>query len=138
MATPAARIENVQPPATIAAGDLARSLALEGRDIIDLSQSSPYHVTPPHIVAAGISASVVDLLQDPHLDEIGFWPLFQHPSEGEIRMVGQPIRFEDTPASYRRGAPRLGEHSTEILSEAGLEAAGIETLIAAGAVKQGA
>mgnify|MGYP003132679451 FL=1 len=79
-----------------------------------------------------------DLLQDPHLDEIGFWPLFQHPSEGEIRMVGQPIRFEDTPASYRRGAPRLGEHSTEILSEAGLEAAGIETLIAAGAVKQGA
>jgi len=56
MATPAARIENVQPPATIAAGDMARSLALEGRDIIDLSQSSPYHVTPPHIVAAGVSA----------------------------------------------------------------------------------
>ena len=56
MATPAARIANVQPPATIAAGDMARSLALEGRDIIDLSQSSPYHVTPPHIVAAGVSA----------------------------------------------------------------------------------
>ncbi len=56
MATPAVRIENVQPPATIAAGDLARTLTLEGRDIIDLSQSSPYHVTPPHIVAAGVSA----------------------------------------------------------------------------------
>lgn len=78
------------------------------------------------------------LLQDPHLDEIGFWPLFQHPSEGEIRMVGQPIRYADTPASYRLGAPRLGEHSAEILCEAGLEADGIETLIAAGAVKQGA
>ena len=56
MATPAVRIENVQPPATIAAGDRARTLTLEGRDIIDLSQSSPYHVTPSHIVQAGISA----------------------------------------------------------------------------------
>ena len=56
MARPAARIEKVQPPATIAAGDRARALTLEGRDIIDLSQSSPYHVTPSHIVEAGISA----------------------------------------------------------------------------------
>ena len=56
MGAPAVRIENVQPPATIAAGDRARDLTLEGRDIIDLSQSSPYHVTPSHIVEAGISA----------------------------------------------------------------------------------
>ena len=56
MARPAVRIEKVQPPATIAAGDRARALTLEGRDIIDLSQSSPYHVTPSHIVEAGISA----------------------------------------------------------------------------------
>ena len=56
MPSPAHRIDNVQPPATIVAGDLARTLALQGRDIIDLSQSSPYHVTPPHIVEAGMAA----------------------------------------------------------------------------------
>ena len=42
-----------------------------------------------------------DLLQDPHLDEIGFWPLFQHPSEGEIRMVGQPIHSRAIAAAPR-------------------------------------
>ena len=56
MPSPAHRIDNVQPPATIVAGDRARTLALQGRDIIDLSQSSPYHVTPPHIVEAGMAA----------------------------------------------------------------------------------
>ena len=56
MARAADRIENVQPPATIAAGDRARDLTREGRDIIDLSQSSPYHVTPNHIVQAGVAA----------------------------------------------------------------------------------
>ena len=56
MPSPAHRIDNVQPPATIVAGDRARTLALQGRDMIDLSQSSPYHVTPSHIVEAGMAA----------------------------------------------------------------------------------
>lgn len=76
------------------------------------------------------------LLQDPHLDEIGFWPLFKHQSEGEIRLVSQPIRYGTTPASYRLGAPRLGEHSREILIEGGLAAPDIDALLSAGAVFQ--
>jgi len=52
----AARLDRVQPPATLAAGERARELAREGRDIIDLGQSSPHHVTPEHIVEAGIKA----------------------------------------------------------------------------------
>lgn len=53
---PASRIQRVQPPATLAAGEKARQLARQGRDVIDLGQSSPYHVTPRHIVEAGIDA----------------------------------------------------------------------------------
>ena len=48
--TPASRIQRVQPPATLAAGEKARQLIRQGRDVIDLGQSSPHHVTPPHIV----------------------------------------------------------------------------------------
>ena len=54
--TPASRIQRVQPPATLAAGEKARQLIRQGRDVIDLGQSSPHHVTPPHIVEAGIQA----------------------------------------------------------------------------------
>ncbi len=54
--SPAARIARVEAPATLAAGEQARRLALQGRDIIDLSQSSPYHTTPSHIIEAGVQA----------------------------------------------------------------------------------
>ena len=53
---PATRIQRVQPPATLAAGEKARQLARQGHDVIDLGQSSPHHVTPQHIIDAGIQA----------------------------------------------------------------------------------
>ena len=53
---PAERITNVEAPATLVAGERARQLAAQGRDIIDLGQSSPYHPTPRHIVEAGVRA----------------------------------------------------------------------------------
>lgn len=53
---PASRIQRVEPPATLAAGEKARQLARQGHDVIDLGQSSPYHVTPPHIIGAGVQA----------------------------------------------------------------------------------
>ena len=53
--SPATRIQRVQPPATLAAGEKARQLARQGRDVIDLGQSSPHHVTPQHIIDAGSS-----------------------------------------------------------------------------------
>ena len=53
---PATRIQRVQPPATLAAGEKARQLARQGHDVIDLGQSSPHHVTPRHIIDAGIRA----------------------------------------------------------------------------------
>ena len=53
---PASRIQRVEPPATLAAGEKARQLARQGHDVIDLGQSSPYHVTPPHVIDAGVQA----------------------------------------------------------------------------------
>ena len=53
---PASRLTLLQPPATLVAGEKARQQARLGKDIIDLGQSSPHHITPDHIIKAGVSA----------------------------------------------------------------------------------
>jgi crotonobetainyl-CoA:carnitine CoA-transferase CaiB-like acyl-CoA transferase len=75
-----------------------------------------------------------DLADDPHLVETGFWQFLDHPSEGKLRTTAFPVNFFETPAdAARRHAPRLGEHTRELLREAGYDAGHIEALIAAGA-----
>jgi crotonobetainyl-CoA:carnitine CoA-transferase CaiB-like acyl-CoA transferase len=74
-----------------------------------------------------------DLFTDPHLEAVNFWTLFEHPSEGMLKLPGFPARFSETPASIRRHPPKLGEHSIEILKEAGLEEEVIQTMLDSGA-----
>ena len=52
----ATRVNRVQPPATLAAGQRARELAQQGKDVIDLGPSSPHYTTPQHIRDAGVRA----------------------------------------------------------------------------------
>ncbi len=57
-----------------------------------------------------------DLPSDPHLAATGFFQKIEHPTEGPIWTTRPPIRFSATPARHdHRPAPRLGEHSDEIL-----------------------
>ncbi|WP_026757558.1 CaiB/BaiF CoA transferase family protein [Sediminimonas qiaohouensis] len=57
-----------------------------------------------------------DLPDDPHLAATGFFQQIEHPTEGPIWTTRPPVRFSATPARHdRRPAPRLGEHSDEIL-----------------------
>ena len=57
-----------------------------------------------------------DLPNDPHLAATGFFQRIDHPTEGAIWTTRPPIRFSATPARHdHRPAPRLGEHSDEIL-----------------------
>ena len=52
----------------------------------------------------------------------------EHPVEGTIRALGIPVKLSDTPGAIRRPAPLLGQHTEEILREAGFSAAEIEAL----------
>ncbi len=55
-------------------------------------------------------------------------------SLGRTRYLGPAVRYEATPASFRRLPPRLGEQTEEILAEAGYDAEQIQALRADGAV----
>jgi crotonobetainyl-CoA:carnitine CoA-transferase CaiB-like acyl-CoA transferase len=55
----------------------------------------------------------------------------EHPVSGRLRQARPPARFERTPAGVRFGAPRLGEHTNEILLEIGYTGPQIEALRAA-------
>jgi crotonobetainyl-CoA:carnitine CoA-transferase CaiB-like acyl-CoA transferase len=58
-----------------------------------------------------------DLLTDPHLTATGAWVDVEHPHEGKLRQLRPPVRMSATPTSISRPAPRLGEHTAEILQE---------------------
>ncbi len=56
----------------------------------------------------------------------------EHPRAGRLRQARTPARFSATPAEHCRGGPGLGEHTREVLAEAGYAPAEIDGLIAAG------
>ena len=56
-----------------------------------------------------------------------------HPVEGKVPNIGFPVKLSGTPQEVRRHPPLLGEHTAEVLSEAGLDAAALDTLRARGA-----
>jgi crotonobetainyl-CoA:carnitine CoA-transferase CaiB-like acyl-CoA transferase len=76
-----------------------------------------------------------DIVADPHLSAIGYLQLVDHPSEGRIRMLAVPSEWSESSPEYRRPAPRLGEHTREVLREAGLSDQGIQALIDSGAAR---
>ncbi len=57
-----------------------------------------------------------------------------HPVAGRLRQTRTPARFEGTPTEIRQGAPRLGEHNLEILTELGFDATEIDALRAKGTI----
>jgi formyl-CoA transferase len=67
---------------------------------------------------------------DEHLAAVEMFPRTDHPTEGNIRIVRPPVRFGEADCALRRPAPRLGEHSREILREAGFADDKIADLLA--------
>ena len=79
--------------------------------------------------------SLDDLIEDPQLVASKFWQEFDHPTEGKIRLASSPINFDKTPTSIRHLAPRLGEHTVEVLSEAGFDKESIDDLLKNGEIR---
>jgi crotonobetainyl-CoA:carnitine CoA-transferase CaiB-like acyl-CoA transferase len=77
--------------------------------------------------------SIEDLLDDPHLNATGFIGEETHPSEGRIRTLGNPTVWSGTPLPPLAPAPRLGEHSVEVLLAAGYSHDDVRQLLDEGA-----
>jgi crotonobetainyl-CoA:carnitine CoA-transferase CaiB-like acyl-CoA transferase len=71
--------------------------------------------------------------EDPHVKAVGLFGSAEHPSEGRYRSVRSPVSFSAAAFRIRRHAPRLGEHTAEVLAEAGFSNQQIEALRRPGA-----
>ena len=69
-----------------------------------------------------------DIVADPHLAATGYFRTVEHPSEGSIRSMAVPSEWSESQPEYRRHAPRLGEHTAEVLREVGLSQPQIDEL----------
>jgi crotonobetainyl-CoA:carnitine CoA-transferase CaiB-like acyl-CoA transferase len=59
-----------------------------------------------------------------------------HPVEGKIPNIGFAVKLRGTPQQIRRHPPLLGEHSSEVLKEAGFDEADLDALREDGAFSQ--
>jgi crotonobetainyl-CoA:carnitine CoA-transferase CaiB-like acyl-CoA transferase len=57
-----------------------------------------------------------------------------HPVEGRVKSIGFPVKLSESKQRVRRHPPLLGEHNEEILTELGLDKAGMDELRAEGAI----
>jgi crotonobetainyl-CoA:carnitine CoA-transferase CaiB-like acyl-CoA transferase len=86
----------------------------------DLLERADIPVMPMHTVET--------ILDDPHLSAVDFFRIVEHPAEGRIRQMRVPSTWSVTQPEAGGPAPTLGEHGSDILSEAGYSAEEIERL----------
>lgn len=91
--------------------------------------------------AQGVPATAAPLghaelfLEDPHVIENDMVAVRPHPTVGHVRVQWRSIRFSDTASTAGRATPLLGEHTADVMAEAGYKPAEIEALLAQGVVK---
>lgn len=92
----------------------------------ELLESADIPVMPMHTLET--------ILNDPHLNAVGFFKIVEHPIEGRIRQMQVPSTWSVTQPQAGRPAPALGEHGQDILRESGFSAVEIKGLEQQGAV----
>ena len=89
--------------------------------IIDALKSFDAEALIATLTEAGIPCgrinSVAQALAAPHTVARKMVETIQHPTAGDVKVLGMPFRFSDTPPSIRRAPPTLGQHTTEVLGD---------------------
>ena len=70
-------------------------------------------------IACGPINRIDQAFENPQVQSRGMEIEMQHPAAGDlpVKLIGSPIKMSETPVSYRRPPPMLGEHTDEILQE---------------------
>ncbi|MDA8198031.1 MAG: CoA transferase [Thermaerobacter sp.] len=79
--------------------------------------------------------STEDLLRDPHLQAVRFFESIDHPTEGAVLRVGNPIHIDPYDGGSSELADGLGASGEEVLAELGWSAESIAELLSSGVVK---
>ncbi|MGN6102395.1 MAG: CaiB/BaiF CoA transferase family protein [Devosia sp.] len=74
--------------------------------------------------------------QDPQVRHLGAIASYEHPTAGHVKVVAPAVKMSETPATIRTPAPLIGQHSRDILAEAGFSAAEIEDFLGRKVVEQ--
>jgi crotonobetainyl-CoA:carnitine CoA-transferase CaiB-like acyl-CoA transferase len=102
------RQENNELLISIISGIFAGKTLREWIDILD-----------SHGLVSSMAQTVLEITDDPQAAANDFFVKLDHPNAGEIRLVASPVKFSETGASVKGPAPEVGQHSEEILLEAG-------------------
>ena len=86
-------------------------------------------------VPVGPVSSIGEALAHPQALARGMVVDLVHPQAGPTKALGCPVHFSATPTSVARHAPMLGEHTREVLAEAGYSDAEIDAFVAEGVVE---
>ncbi len=86
-------------------------------------------------VPAGPVASIGEMLEFPQTLARDMVVEVEHSKLGSVQTIGFPVKFSETPVSVELGAPILGEHTPEVLTELGYTDEEIEELIRSGVVR---
>ena len=79
-----------------------------------------------------------EIFEDPHFAARNMLPVVEHPGSATPTAVpGVPVKLSVTPGSVRHRAPRIGEHTREILQQFGIADAQVDTLASQGAIALG-
>ena len=76
------------------------------------------------------------VFNDAHLAAREFFVDLVHPRLGSLKALGTPLRFESSRARIDRAGPMLGEHSRDVLAEAGYDAGEIDQLVRSGVARE--
>jgi crotonobetainyl-CoA:carnitine CoA-transferase CaiB-like acyl-CoA transferase len=86
-------------------------------------------------VPAGPIYNLDQVYNDPHVRARNMVVELDDPHLGTIKHIGVPVKLSDTPGTIRHRAPDLGEHSREVLLEAGYTPAEVASLVEHGVIR---
>lgn len=109
--------------------------AVFGPKVAKMGTREFYEFTQQFRIPCGIVASPADLAASAQFADRGFWQVVEDPVFGSLRIPGLPFKVDGLPWTADRAAPRVGEHTGEVLGEwLSLDGDAVTTLHAEGVV----